>query len=98
RRGPPCAIQGHDAGETRERARLRLARSSDNSDRFQCAIRNSESRSDRPMSVYAIVVRTEENRMVTFKAPLALIGVALTVAFVQRPQPLFGQQPPVLQS
>ena len=36
--------------------------------------------------------------MVTFKAPLALIGVALTVAFVQRPQPLFGQQPPVLQS
>jgi len=35
--------------------------------------------------------------MVTSKAALALIGVALTVAFVQRPQALLGQ-PPVLQS
>jgi hypothetical protein len=35
--------------------------------------------------------------MVKSNVALALAGVALTVAFVQRPQPLFGQQPPVLQ-
>jgi hypothetical protein len=36
--------------------------------------------------------------LIKSKAALALTGVVLTVAFVQRPQALFGQQPPVLES
>jgi len=36
--------------------------------------------------------------MIKSKAAFALTGLALTVAFVQGPQPLSGQQPPILQS